>query len=194
MARRKDHSPQELKQLILSSAEKIIYSKGIEALTARALAKAIGYTPGTIYNFYRDMDALIIDINYATMGKLQAFCFERTKDLPKDFTRVKAFAYAYVDFVDNNLRAWQTIFAKKKERIPKYYQQRLIDIFQLIEVTLHECLGISTEEAANAARLLWVCLHGITQLTIDGRLRLIGATNPHAMIDDLLQKYLHPAR
>jgi AcrR family transcriptional regulator len=195
MARRKDHSPEALKQLIVEAAEKIIDSKGLDSLTARALAKAIGYAPGTIYNVYRDMDALVTDINYINLGRLQAFCLERMGKLPADFERVRALAYGYSDFAHGNRRAWETIFSgtrkgDKKIRLPKPYQERLADIFRLLEDTLQECLRIPAAEASGMARLLWACMHGITVLTLDGRLSLIGVDDPHRMIDDLLVKYL----
>jgi AcrR family transcriptional regulator len=195
MARRKDHSPEALKHLIRASAEKIIESKGLKNLTARALAQSIGYTPGTIYNFYKDMDALLVDINYATLDRLHTYCHDRIKKRPLDFSRVRELACAYVDFAHENTPAWETLFTntrkgEKATRLPKYYQERLVEIFSLIEVTLQECLKISTRDAPKMARLLWACLHGITVLTLDGRLTLIGTDAPHRMIDDLLQKYL----
>ena len=195
MARRKDHTPEQLKTLIRSAGEKLIYNKGLDGLTVRALAEAIGYTPGTIYNVYRDMDALIIDINFETLGRLSDFCQQRTQDLPSDVSKIKALAYAYVDFAHENLRAWQTVFAttrkgEKNTRLPKYYQQRLQEVFGRIEDVLRECLTIPASEVTQTARLLWACLHGITVLTLDGRLSLIGVDAPHPMIDNLLEKYL----
>lgn len=195
MARRKDHTAPELKALILHAGEKIMLSKGLNGLTARALARAIGYTPGTIYNFYRDMDALITDINYGTLGRLHDFCREHTATSPPDLSRVKALACAYVDFAHKNIRAWETLFAHtrkddRKARLPKHYQERLMELFRLIEDTLQECLKIPAAQARTTARLLWACLHGITALTLDGRLNMVGVEQPHAMIDDLLRKYL----
>jgi len=195
MARRKDHTPEELKQLIIQEAENIIYTKGLNKLTARALANAVGYTPGTIYNFYKDMDAVIQDINYETLGRLHSLCLEKIKDLPLKIAKIKALAYAYVDFAHHNARAWEALFAttrkdEKRGRLPKQYQQRLAQLFQIIEDTLRECFVISDDEAAKTARLLWACLHGITVLTLDGRLQLIGVDEPHQMIDVLLQRYL----
>ena len=195
MARRKDHSPDQLKALIRVEAEKLIYHKGLGGLTARALAKEIGYTPGTIYNVYRDMDALIMDINYETLGRVHDLCQNRIENLPSDFSKVTTLAYVYVEFAHENVRAWETLFAttykgEKKIRVPKHYQERLLDIFQLITKTLQECLKISSKEAPRTARLLWACLHGITVLTLDGRLTLIGVDDPHQMIDDLLQRQL----
>lgn len=194
MGRRKDHSPEKLKSLIRDTAEKIISSKGLDKLTARSLASSIGYTPGTIYNFYRDMDELILDINYLTLGKLLNFCRDRTKDLSPDFMKVKALAYAYIEFANNNTRAWETLFSrdtskKKKLRLPKHYQERLIEVFDYLEVTLKDSIKISNKEAAQSARILWACLHGISVLNLDGQLSIIGIEDPYKIIDELLYKY-----
>ena len=195
MARRKDHSPEQLTRLIRSAGEKLIHDKGLDGLTARGLADEIGYTPGTIYNVYKDMDDLVLDINFETLGQLYTLCHSQTDSLPANFSKVKALAYAYVDFAHDNLRIWETLFStsrqgKRKPRLPKHYQQRLLEIFRLIENVLKESLDISSREAPKMARLLWACLHGITVLTLDGRLNLIGVDEPHHMIDDLLERYL----
>lgn len=198
MARRKDHTPQQLKALILSSASAIVALHGRDGLTARALASAINYSPGTIYNCYQDMDALIIDVNYETLGRLYEFCRQRIAPLPPDLAKISALAYAYVDFALRDTRAWESVFAPARRSdsddqsmpLPQYYQDRLAEIFFMIESTLHECLAMPVAVAQPAARLLWACLHGITVLTLNGTLDLVGADEPHAMIDDLFGNYL----
>lgn len=195
MARRKDHTPEQLRSLIRSAARKLLCKKGLQGLTARALAIKIGYAPGTIYNVYRDMDSLILDINFETLGKLDQFCQAQTLGLPKDSTRVRALAYAYVDFAHKNQRAWESIFAIPRKgnqtpQLPEDYRQRILSLFARIENTLQECLNFPRDKAGVIARLLWACLHGITVLTLDGRLKLVGVAQPHAMIDALLRPYL----
>lgn len=194
MARRKDHTPDELKTLILDTANLIINRDGLAGLTARNLAKTIGYTPGTIYNVYRDMDALVMDVNLRTLQRLEEACIRDTKNIPAGFDKVKGLAYAYVTFAQENFHAWQTIFATtrretKQSKLPKSYQKKLVDLFTVIEAILQECFRIDKEEAFKAARLLWACLHGITGLALDGRLNLIGVEKPHRIIDDLLENY-----
>jgi AcrR family transcriptional regulator len=195
MARRKDHSPQELKTSIRVAAEKIIYTKGLVALTARRVAEAVGYTPGTIYNLYRDMDALVTEVNYTTLTRLDEFCRERLKRAGSGYAAVKSLAYAYIDFAAGNERAWRTLFIEtnrvgKPGKLPAHYQERLAGLFQMLETTLKDNLAMDAIDAASAARILWAALHGITSLTLDGRLSLIGVEDPHDMTDDLLDKYL----
>ena len=195
MARRKDHAPEELKALIHQAAKKIIYTKGLQYLTARHLAKAIGYTPGTIYNFYRAMDALVAEVNYDTLGRLEQACRAAMENRPQHgLARVKALAYAYVDFSRENIHAWETLFSgarmdTKSNRMPKPYQQKVSALFRLIEDTLCDCLRLPQTEAQRDARLLWASLHGITVLTLDGRLKWAGVDKSHPIIDRLLEKY-----
>jgi AcrR family transcriptional regulator len=70
MGRRNDHSKEELERLILDNAYKIIGDEGLEALTARRLAKDIGYAPGTIYNLFHSMDDLILILQGKTLDHL----------------------------------------------------------------------------------------------------------------------------
>lgn len=194
MARRKDHPPEQLREMILSAAQNIIKSKGLKSLTTRNLANEVGYVPGTIYNFYRDMDALISEVNYVTLGRLEQACRDSIKDKQSNLSKIRVLAYAYVDFAHENAPCWEAIFIRsnkvtKSSDLPKPYQQRILGLFQMIEDVLRECLDISKTEARRSSRLLWACLHGIAVLTLDGRLQLVGIENHHKIIDDLLGKY-----
>ena len=62
MARRSDHSREELYALILDSARSIVEEDGFSGLTARRVASSIGYAPGTIYNLFSNLDDLILHL------------------------------------------------------------------------------------------------------------------------------------
>ena len=72
MARRSDHTREELRRMALDAARAIIESDGLRALSTRRLAKAIGYTPGTLYQLFEDLDDLIIEVNVETLDALHA--------------------------------------------------------------------------------------------------------------------------
>ena len=195
MARRQDHTTEQLRLLICAAAEKVISTNGLAALTARRLAQDIGYAPGTIYNFYADMDALVAAVNELTLQRLYAHCQDRVQRSRAGFPRVRRLAHAYLDFARSHEPTWRALFVAtgtKSSNIPPAYQSRVEALFQLIEQTLRESLAMPKHEAARAGRLLWACLHGITALELDGRLALIGAGSGHELADDLLRKYLAP--
>jgi len=50
MGRRSIHSAEELRELIIQAATDIVERDGLAGLSAREIAKRIGYSPGTLYN------------------------------------------------------------------------------------------------------------------------------------------------
>ena len=49
MARRSEHTQEQIKEMVLIAAEGIVTEEGEEALTVRKIAQHIGYTVGSIY-------------------------------------------------------------------------------------------------------------------------------------------------
>lgn len=80
MARRKDHSREELTHMILDAAAQLVQAGGAPALTARALGAAIGYAPGTVYNVLGSMDDVAMRLNARTLAMLYARVFAASKD------------------------------------------------------------------------------------------------------------------
>jgi len=96
MARRSDHTSDELTALILAAARRIVCDDGIDALTARKIANAAGYTVGTIYQHFGNMDDLVHRMNGETLRLLYEECSripqagtprDRLFDLAKAFMR-----------------------------------------------------------------------------------------------------------
>ena len=55
MARRTTHGSDGLRQAILETARSIIEESGLPGLSAREIAVRIGYSPGTLYNIFRNL-------------------------------------------------------------------------------------------------------------------------------------------
>ena len=74
MARRADHTKAELAKLVVDTAEELIGEEGIDAFSARTLSRAIGYTAGTLYHHFKDLDDIVTQVNSRTLaGLAQAF-------------------------------------------------------------------------------------------------------------------------
>ncbi len=58
MARRSDHSKEEIKALAIKHAYKLIEENGEAGFKARDIAKRMGYTVGTIYYVFGNMENL----------------------------------------------------------------------------------------------------------------------------------------
>ncbi len=70
MARRSDHSREQLADMALAAAAALAERDGLRGVTARGIAREIGYTVGTLYNVFDNLDDLLRHMNAATMDAL----------------------------------------------------------------------------------------------------------------------------
>src|SRR5262245_26890451 len=110
MARRADHTREELHDMALTAAEKITEKHGLSGLTARRVAKRIGYSTGTLYNLFDSFDDLVISMNGRTLDALYEFVL--IEDAGADVeTTLKTYAYRYIRFTTERSNLWSVVFA-----------------------------------------------------------------------------------
>ena len=110
MGRRSVHSPEELRQLILDASQTIVERSGITGLSAREIARMIGYSPGTLYNIFENLDDILLTLQV----QLQARTVEHLKRVPfgpDGEKNIEALTQAYVDFALANRRMWNLFLA-----------------------------------------------------------------------------------
>ena len=63
---------QQLKDALISAAERTIETQGLSGLKARVLANEVGCAVGAIYNVVTELDDLIVAVNSRTLAALSA--------------------------------------------------------------------------------------------------------------------------
>ena len=101
MARRSDHSRPELTRLALDAARGIVVKDGITALSGRKIASEIGYTVGTLYQIFDDMDDLVERMNAETLAHLYDHC-RQGEDRDDIGARLKAFGLLFMEFASGH--------------------------------------------------------------------------------------------
>jgi AcrR family transcriptional regulator len=105
MGRRSEHSADSLRLLILEASEKIISTTGLSGLSAREVARSVGYSPGTIYNIFENLDDLILQVEGRMLDELDARLAALSTDKSAD-QRVLELAHAYLAFTTERPRPW----------------------------------------------------------------------------------------
>jgi AcrR family transcriptional regulator len=193
MARRSDHSREELYGMAMSAARDIVQQDGLRALTARGLATAIGYSPGTLYNLFQNLDELALHVNAATLDALHAAVSKdgRTGNPEADLNRMLG---RYLTFLQENPALWTAIFDYQRPPdtdLPDWYLDRVQRLMRLVEDALAPLFTSDEEtERREAASVLWSSLHGICMLAQDGRLSLVSAQSVPLMARSLIANYL----
>lgn len=197
MARRSDHSREEIRQMALNAAEAIVAGEGYKGLSARKVAGAINYTVGTLYLVFENLDDLVLQVNGRTLDAL--FEWLRARRAPGADSRASllALADAYIAYAETETPRWNMLFEYVTEQgnsLPDWYLVKLGKVFGLAEEALRPLADHrSEEEIRQAARVLWASVHGICTLKIRHRMDLAGGQSTgemaHMLIDNFLQGF-----
>lgn len=172
MARRNEHSKDELREKAIAAAEAIVVSDGYRSLNARRVAAEMDYTAGTLYLLFKNFDDLIMQVNGRTLDVLHTAL---TRPHAADGS-VEALAIAYIRFAHEHNQRWKLLYEyHPSDDIirPDWYQEKLERLFALVETALQgEKSDIPPTQRRIAATALWGAIHGICTLELDERLHL----------------------
>jgi AcrR family transcriptional regulator len=188
MARRSDHTREELTELAIQAAVELIEEHGFAQFSARQVAAKIGYTVGTIYNVFGSYDSLLHHVNARTLDQWYDFLQTRLKRGKGEPLRV--LARGYVEYARTHYNRWLALFEHhrdKKTPVPEWYRARIKRFFAMLEDTIPSAAG---RKAKRDAQVLWAGIHGISILSLTGRLELIGAESTDALVNALIDNYL----
>lgn len=193
MPRRSDHTKEQLQRLILDAAESLVRAGGIERLSARAIARSIGYQPGTIYLHFANLDAVILGVNARTLSRLHEAIESAIAGHDRPVTRLKRAGRAYAAFARDNPALWRLCFEHRLPDDvpgPAKMDAQIEALVALIRQPLTGLDGFSGESLDTAAQALWSGVHGICILTLSHKLHLAGRQHPEVLIDSLITEYL----
>ena len=198
MARRSDHTRDELKEMIIKVSSKTIEKEGFEKLTARRIAKDIGYTPGTIYNLFDSMADLYLEINGITLDKLyEVLSSDKCRsDKKTPIQNMKKMAQLYKDFSEDNRAHWLMLFTYRLpegKELPDWYQEKITRLFMPLEDLLQPYYSPQqSRKRKMAARTLWASVHGIFFLEETGKITLVAnQESPSTMTNYLIDNFIY---
>lgn len=178
MARKARQTREDFREQALTAAEAIIAEQGVENLTVRRVAERIGYSVGSLYNSFANVEELILNLDARTLDLLdEALRASKLTGSPEDDLR--ALLDAYLRFIEANPNRWGLLFEKRVQETPiapDWYLRRVDRLFALLEEILAPLFGPGEEEhLGRAARLLWVSLHGVWSLAAGNKLYFVSA-------------------
>lgn len=166
MARRNEHSLDEIRGMILDAAETIIIHDGYSALTVRKIAKEMGYTIGSVYMVFTSMTDVAMNIKENTMDDLIRLLQQIPVDAPEK--TIIELAKTYLQFAARNFNRWTMLFMPDTSN-SEACQQKINAILSLVEAQFAQLApGCSAQQSQQAGRALWSGVHGICTLSLTG--------------------------
>ncbi len=195
MARRSEHSQEEIKAMILDAAEIIVDADGFTELKVRKVAMDIGYTVGSIYMVFDNMADLIMHVKGRVLDDIAAELEQViTADELQAEQTIELLAKTYFNYACQHYNRWNMIFEHRLAEageVPEWYQQKVDTIFTLVERQFKRLTeSHSEEQSKQAARALWGGVHGICTLSLTGKLDLLGVSNIEAIVVLLVENFI----
>lgn len=194
MARRSDHSRNEIHDMAIAAAERIVERDGAIGLSTRKIATEIGYTVGTLYLVFENLDDLILQINGRTLDRLYEKLLAATSNCRQPHLCIEAMAHTYIEFAAADRNRWQLVFEHVHPDIgavPGDYRAKVQRMFDLVERQLTALLNAKdTRQVANAARALWCGVHGVCSLAVSNKLEITGVNSVQGLADTLVENFL----
>jgi AcrR family transcriptional regulator len=198
MARRNDHSREELQRMALDAAQFIIEAQGLAALSARKVAARMGYTVGTLYRVFQHLDDLIIQTNTRTLTELNATLRRAAAQCQDPEHCVQAVTHAYTEFATRHTRRWSALYEHGIDahiELPDYFTAQIAGMYELLEGLLQSVAPQrSAQDIARAARALWGGVQGICILTLSNKLDIDRIEAMPEVADSLVGNFLNGLR
>lgn len=193
MARRYDHSREELYEMILTEARRQVMEGGLRSMSARKIAKEIGYSVGTIYNVFLNFDDLILHLNSNTLDLLRENLSISSEDLqPAD--QLRELAGGYIKFTRTNENLWNCLFDNRlqlNDGLPDWYSAKIDLLLEMIEQAIAPLFATDDKFARHqSAWVLWCSFHGICSLANFERTDDAAAAYATSLTDQLIENYL----
>lgn len=182
-----------IQENLVHTGRTIIKEKGAEFLTARKLSEASGYSVGTIYNQFGNMDNFILIQNYLTLDAL----YHRFLKINTDsaYERLNQYISVFAEFVMENRNFWFMIFnfhLKQSERTFSItYLRRISTMVSLIEKGFKDLYpNLKVEKRHVCVQVLWISLFGLSALLTTSSVEKYSKIEQTKLCKFLLNTYL----
>lgn len=177
--------------MALAATTKIMAKQGLRGISTRRVAARMGYSPGTLYQLFEDLDDLILHVNAATLDGLTEAC----KDV--DFSvgpeaALQDLANRYIAYVSQNAELWNCVFEHRLppgREAPLWFGERTQKLLGFGEKAIGSLFGPQEEKLRqHEARVLWTSLYGIAALATAKKLP--NNESPQEMVRSLIRNFI----
>lgn len=170
-ADRRSREKLALKQTILSAARDILVSEGYEAISIRAIADRIEYSPASIYLHYQDKDALLLALCEEGFETLNSYLL--AAPTPVVTEQMAAMGDAYLKFAIQHPRHYELMFLARSPEVQHALKERCQNAPACFQ-TLIASLGRAQAQGwvrddqplIVLAYTVWGLLHGIASIVL----------------------------
>ncbi len=186
--RRTDAARRHKREAIVEAAMRVFAEAGVERTSIRAIATRAGYTPGALYSYFDDKEALVGACLSRSLGRLLA-ALRRADDAPGGNDALASCAGTFREYYRANPAEFELLLSRGRGRrtgaaVERSVNGRLIALLGWIESRRHVELG-GDGGAETVALFAQLC--GLVLAEEAGWLAMLGFDAP-ALIERALKR------
>ncbi len=173
---RREAYRESLREDILDAARQLFSRHGYDETSVRAIALKVGASPGILYHYFEDKEALMAQLVRETFRLLSARLHAIRVDTTPAPDRLRRGLRAYIDFALQFPHHYQMLFINK-QNLAQY--PKILDAFMNEGMQTFQCLELMCRELIQTgharpelldhqelAQALWASIHGLVSLQI----------------------------
>ena len=169
----------DLRQALLDAAVDLLRAGGSEALTLRAVARAVGVSQTAPYRHFKDRRALVAGVAQAAFAQMGMTIGRAVQQGEPGLPALRRGMAAYVHFAHEHPAEYRVMFGPelaRRDDLPQLADVAL-GVFGLLRdgiARLQQGGAIGEGEPGLMAITAWATLHGLVMLSLDGQTAVTG--------------------
>jgi len=202
IAERREREREALRTQIVEAARDILSDQGLDALSMRAIAERIEYSPATIYLYFKDKTELIQEVVREGFQRLHGYTHMEMKAASAEgpLAEFAAMGRAYARFALENTAYFRVMFElpavaqmdcecpEPEDGVPATDAPGFDSVIRVVQRAADQGL-IHVTDAFRGAVVGWGVVHGLTSLFLGGHLR--DAVQSHEQFMELIDEAQH---
>jgi len=191
---RREREKEEMRDMILKTANKLFAEHGFEKVSMRNIADAIEYSPTTIYLYFKDKNELFYSLHLEGF-KMLAAEFVPLLEIKNPMDRMYQMGLRYIRFAIENPDYYRLMFLVKDPLCTTETDETWEaghNAHAFLERVVVECQeqgylqGISMR---SAALMIWSFVHGLVSLQVCDRMKLYLEMEREQYITDAFEAF-----
>jgi AcrR family transcriptional regulator len=197
VARRADHTKDELMTLVVEATGALIEEHRTVKITARQIAERIGYTAGTLYTHFENLDDIFLHVNAVSVAELRGVLERATETTESPEQALRAMGYAYLDYARAHRYRFQLMFTPRLPEgatVPRFLQAEIDALFALLAEQVVRIADDDGRALEVLVRALWSGVHGVATLSLSDQLFAATPDIERDIIDILIDQFIGAQR
>lgn len=167
---RRERERTEIRTKILNAAREMFAESGVEAVTMRAIAERIEYTPTAIYHHFKDKHALLTELCAVDFEALVQK-FDSIGRIDDPIERLRALGRAYVEFALEHPSQYRFMFMTPKLPLEGSANGPAEKAYGYLRDSIAEAVRAGRyrpelDDPELLAQIAWAAVHGVVSLHI----------------------------